>query len=146
MGDLVSARMFIPKPLRMEFFSPSCNGERFLFAALYAIRYIIFHFRSLFSPGFFSSKIFPPSKLVPIPRLKSQMVGPLRICCHAWSRCAFLTFWFLISIQHCSLCSVAGFPLTYNGIVLFTNVKQIYCGNGLENYLLYLKTRIILLK
>ena len=33
-----------------------------------------------------------------------------------------------------------GFTMPYNGIVLFMNVKQIYCGNGPKNYLLYLKT------
>ena len=60
MGDLVWARIFFSKPLRMEFFSPTYNGVRFLFAALYAIRYIIFHYRSFFSPGFFLARLFPP--------------------------------------------------------------------------------------
>ena len=84
MGDLVWARIFFFQTSKDGIFSPTYNGVRFLFAALYAIRYIIFHYRSFFSQVFFLQDYFPLTISMqdifflksPISCLKSQMVSP----------------------------------------------------------------------
>jgi len=52
MGDLVWVRFFFPKPLELEFFSPTYNGVRFFFLVLYVMSDIFF------SAGYYFSQVF----------------------------------------------------------------------------------------
>ena len=83
MGDLVWVRIFFPKPLENEFFSPTHNSKTFFFPVFYSNRYF-FQCRILFSPDIPLQGFFIPLKSVcnlfflksPIPALKVKWLTP----------------------------------------------------------------------